>query len=85
LGAQACCAGAAVAHDEQVVWLGTELEELAGAIKERCAGSREQDKSLDQSQSGLLCAFSPKGTTTRTSRLENTEQRSNRPFLELPR
>ena len=36
--AQACCAGAAVGHDEQVVWLGTELEELAGAIKERCAG-----------------------------------------------
>ena len=32
--AQACCAGAAVAHDEQVVWLGTELEELAGAVKE---------------------------------------------------
>jgi hypothetical protein len=41
-GAQACCAGAAVAHDQQVVWLGTALEELAGAIK-RCAGSREED------------------------------------------
>jgi hypothetical protein len=29
--------------DEQVVWHGTELVELAGAIKERCAGSREED------------------------------------------
>jgi hypothetical protein len=33
----------AVAHDERVVWLGTELEELAGANKERCAGSRHED------------------------------------------
>ena len=32
-----------MAHDEQVIWLGTELEELAGAIKERCAGSRKED------------------------------------------
>jgi hypothetical protein len=41
--AQAYRAGAAVAHDEQVIWLGTKLEELAGAVKERCAGSREED------------------------------------------
>ena len=32
-----------MAHDEQVIWLGAEFEELASAIKERCAGSREED------------------------------------------
>jgi hypothetical protein len=38
--AQACCAGAAVADDEQVVWLCTELEELAGYQRTVCVKSR---------------------------------------------